>query len=182
MPIDFSNAWKTGIKIINDAISLLPNLALAIVIFLVFLVLAAAGTSLARRWVVRRKKHQGIALLLAQLVRTGILILGFLIAFSVIAPSFRAGDLIRLLGIGGVAIGFAFQNILQNFLAGILLLMQEPFRLGDLISVIGIEGNVEDIQARATMIKTKEGRHVLIPNSILFTSPVAVESPATKTP
>src|ERR1041384_434912 len=93
MPIDFSNAWKTGIKIINDAISLLPNLALAIVIFLVFLVLAAAGTSLARRWVVRRKKHQGIALLLAQLVRTGILILGFLIAFSVIAPSFRAGDL-----------------------------------------------------------------------------------------
>ncbi|MGA8554236.1 MAG: mechanosensitive ion channel domain-containing protein, partial [Candidatus Acidiferrales bacterium] len=57
----------------------------------------------------------------------------------------------RMLGIGSVAIGFAFQNILQNFLAGILLLVSEPFRLGDLISVTGIEGNVDDIQARATV-------------------------------
>jgi small conductance mechanosensitive channel len=123
MPIDFSGAWKTGIKIIDQSISLLPNLVLAILIFLVFLILASAGRSLARRWVERRQKHQGIALLFARLVRTSILILGFLIALSVIAPSFKAGDLIRLLGIGSVAIGFAFQNILQNFLAGILLLL-----------------------------------------------------------
>jgi small conductance mechanosensitive channel len=113
--------------------------------------------------------------LLARLVQTGIFVLGFLIAFSVVAPSFRAGDLIKLLGVGSVAIGFAFQNILQNFLAGILLLLQEPFQLGDLISVTGIEGNVDDIQARATVIATKEGRRVVIPNAILFTSPVAVE-------
>jgi small conductance mechanosensitive channel len=51
-----------------------------------------------------------------------------------------------LLGVGTVAIGFAFQNILQNFLAGILLLLQEPFQLGDFISVTGIEGTVYDIQ------------------------------------
>lgn len=180
MPIDFSNAWRAGARIIDQAISLLPNLALAIVIFLLFLVLASGGRSLARRWVQRRKRHKGIALLLAQLVRTTILILGFLIAFSVIAPSFKAGDLIRLLGIGSVAIGFAFQNILQNFLAGILLLLQEPFQLGDLISVIGIEGDVYDIQARATVIVTKEGRKVLIPNALLFTSPVAVQSGSAK--
>jgi small-conductance mechanosensitive channel len=53
-------------------------------------------------------------------------ILGFLIALSVLAPSFRAGDLIKMLGIGSVAIAFAFQNILQNFLAGILLLFRNP--------------------------------------------------------
>src|SRR5438477_9504973 len=175
MPIDFSSARKGGAKIVDEAISLLPNLVLAFIIFLVFLILASAVRSLARRWVERRKKHQGIALLLAQLVRTTILVVGFLIAFSIVAPSFRAGDLIRLLGIGSVAIGFAFQNILQNFLAGILLLLQEPFQLGDVISVVGIEGNVQDIQARATVIGTKEGRQVVIPNAILFTSPVAVE-------
>jgi len=180
MPIDFSNAWKTGVKIINEAISLLPNVLLAIVILLLFLLLAAAGKSLAHRWAQRRRKHQGIALLLARLVQTSIFILGFLIAFSAVAPSFKAGDLIKLLGVGSVAIGFAFQNILQNFLAGILLLLQEPFQLGDLISVTGIEGNVHDIQARATVITTKEGRRVVIPNAILFTSPVAVESAATK--
>jgi small-conductance mechanosensitive channel len=111
---------------------------------------------------------------MARLVHTGIAVLGFLIALSVIAPSFQAADLIKILGVGTVAIGFAFQNILQNFLAGILLLLQEPFRLGDVISVTGIEGNVSDIQARATVVKTKEGRDVIIPNAVIFTSPVAV--------
>jgi small conductance mechanosensitive channel len=81
---------------------------------------------------------------------------------------------IKILGVGTVAVGFAFQNILQNFLAGILLLMQEPFRIGDLISVTGIEGNVSDIQARTTLVTTQEGREVIIPNAVIFTNAVAV--------
>jgi len=175
MPIDFSNAWKTGISIINAGISLLPNLIIATIIFVVFLILAAASKSLTRRLALKRRTHQGVTLLISRLVQTSIVILGFLIAFSVVAPSFHASDLIKMLGIGSVAIGFAFQNILQNFLAGILLLVNEPFRLGDFISVTGIEGNVEDIQARATVVRTKEGRDVVIPNAVLFTSPVAVQ-------
>jgi small conductance mechanosensitive channel len=127
MPIDFSNAWNTGVKIINETISLLPNLLLAVLIFFAFLLISAGDKSLARRWVQRQPSHQGIALLMARLVQTSILVLGFLIALSVVAPSFKAGDLFKLLGVGTVAIGFAFQNILQNFLAGILLLLQEPF-------------------------------------------------------
>jgi len=174
MPIDFSNAWKTGARIINTGIALLPNIILAIVIFVLFLVLASASKSLTRRFAVKRRTHQGATLLISRLVQTSIVVLGFLIAFSVVAPSFQAADLIKMLGIGSVAIGFAFQNILQNFLAGILLLVNEPFRLGDLISVTGIEGNVDDIQARATVVTTKEGRRVVIPNAVLFTNPVAV--------
>jgi len=174
MPIDFSNAWKTGARIINTGIALLPNIILAIVIFVLFLILASASKSLTRRFAMKRRTHQGATLLISRLVQTGIVVLGFLIAFSVVAPSFQAADLIKMLGIGSVAIGFAFQNILQNFLAGILLLVNEPFRLGDLISVTGIEGNVDDIQARATVVTTKEGRRVVIPNAVLFTNPVAV--------
>jgi len=174
MPVDFSIAWKTGIKILNEVISLLPNIILGLLIFILFLVAASVAKSLTRRIVLRRIIHQGMALLLARLVHTSIALLGFLIAVSVIAPSFQAADLIKVLGIGTVAIGFAFQNILQNFLAGILLLMQEPFRLGDFISVTGIEGKVSDIQARATVITTKEGRSVIIPNAVIFTNPVAV--------
>jgi small-conductance mechanosensitive channel len=173
-PIDISNAWKSGARIINSSIALLPNFVLAIVIFALFLVLASASKSLTRRFTARRRTHRGVALLISRLVQTGIVILGFLIALSVVAPSFQAADLIKMLGIGSVAIGFAFQNILQNFLAGILLLVSEPFQLGDLISVTGIEGNVEDIQARATVVTTKDGRQVVIPNAVLFTNPVAV--------
>lgn len=174
LPIELSNAWNSGVSIINKGIALLPNLVLAIVIFVLFLILASASKSLTQRFTMRRRTHQGVSLLISRLVRTGIVVLGFLIALSVVAPSFQAGDLIKMLGIGSVAIGFAFQNILQNFLAGILLLVNEPFQLGDLISVTGIEGNVDDIQARATVVTTKEGRQVVIPNAVLFTNPVAV--------
>ena len=178
MPIDFSNAWNTGVRILNQCISLIPNLVIACITFLIFLVVASLCKSLVRRVAVQRRKHQGIALLLGRLVHTSIVILGFLVALSVIAPSFQASDLIKVLGIGSVAVGFAFQNILQNFLAGILLLLQEPFRIGDFISVAGIEGTVYDIQSRATVVTSKEGRQVIIPNAVIFTSPVAVEHPA----
>jgi small-conductance mechanosensitive channel len=174
MSVDFSVAWRTGAKIVNDTISLLPNVALGLGILGVFLIAASFAKSLTRRLVLRRLSHQGMALLLARLVHLGIVCFGFLIAISVIAPSFQTSDLIKVLGVGTVAIGFAFQNILQNFLAGILLLLQEPFRLGDFISVTGIEGNVSDIQARATIVTTKEGREVIIPNAVIFTNPVAV--------
>jgi small conductance mechanosensitive channel len=175
MPIDLSNAWKAGARIINTGIALLPNIVLALIIFILFLILASASKSLTRRFSLRRRTHQGVALLISRLVQTSIVVLGFLIAFSVVAPSFQAADLIKMLGVGSVAIGFAFQNILQNFLAGILLLVNEPFQLGDLISVTGIEGTVDDVQARATVVTTKEGRRVVIPNAVLFTNPVAVE-------
>jgi small-conductance mechanosensitive channel len=171
MSVDFSIAWKTGAKILNEIISLLPNIILGMLILILFLIVASFARSLARRIALRRLSHQGVALLLARLVHTSIAALGFLISISVIAPSFQAADLIKVLGIGTVAIGFAFQNILQNFLAGILLLLQEPFKLGDLISVTGIEGNVSDIQARATIVTTKEGREVIIPNAVIFTRP-----------
>jgi small conductance mechanosensitive channel len=174
MSVDFSIAWKTGAKILNEIISLLPNIILGMLILILFLIVASFARSLARRIALRRLPHQGVALLLARLVHTSIAALGFLISISVIAPSFQAADLIKVLGIGTVAIGFAFQNILQNFLAGILLLLQEPFKLGDLISVTGIEGKVSDIQARATIVTTKEGREVIIPNAVIFTNPVAV--------
>jgi|SRR5215469_3102244 len=182
MPIDFSNAWNTAIRIINQAIALLPNLLIALFVFSLFLIGAAVCKSLVHRLALNRQKHQGIALLLGRLVQTATVILGFLVALSVVAPSFQASDLIKVLGIGTVAIGFAFQNILQNFLAGILLLLQEPFRIGDFISVTGIEGTVDDIQSRATVVTTKDGRQVIIPNAVIFTSPVAVErAPAEQT-
>jgi small conductance mechanosensitive channel len=180
MSVYISIAWKTAAKMLNEILSLLPNFVLGMVIFILFLAASSLAKSLTRRVMLRRLPHQGMALLFARLVRTGIGLVGFLIALSVIAPSFQAADLIKVLGIGTIAIGFAFQNILQNFLAGILLLLQEPFRLGDLISVTGIDGNVSDIQARATIVTTKEGREVIIPNATIFTNPVAVGHPDTQ--
>lgn len=179
-PVNLSNAWKSGDRILNQAINLLPNLMIACAIFIVFVIAARVGKSLIERLGERRRMRQNASLLLGKLAQTVVVILGFLIAVSIVAPSFTASDLIKTLGIGGVAIGFAFQNILQNFLAGILLLLHEPFRIGDQISVTGLEGIVDTIQTRATIIHTKEGDRVVIPNAILFTNPVAVRGTKTE--
>lgn len=174
MHVDLSNAYKSGAKIINGAISLLPNLLLAVVVFVLFLILASALKSVVRRFAQRHQRRQSLAVLLGQLTYILAVILGFLIALSVVAPSFQAADLIKVLGVGSVAIGFAFQNILQNFLAGILLLLQEPFEIGDWINVTGLEGRVEDIQTRATIVTSQDGHRIVIPNAVLFTNPVTV--------
>lgn len=174
MSVDFSVAWHATLKIVNTVVSLVPNIILGFLIFLAFIFFAKAAKSVTRRYMYRRRRYRELGILFGRLVQTSIVALGFLIALSVVAPSFQVSDLIKILGIGTVAIGFAFQNILQNFLAGIILLLQEPFRLGDFISVTGIEGNVSDIQARATVVTTKEGRTVIIPNAMIFTNPVAV--------
>jgi len=175
MKIDLSNAWKSGSRILDMAVSLLPNAILAIVIFIACLFIASAAKSLVRRFSRQQQKRQSLGLLLGQLAPVTVVVLGFLISFSVIAPSFQAADLIKVLGIGSVAIGFAFQNILQNFLAGILILLHEPYRLGDTISSNGIDGVVHDIQARATVVSTADGHRAIIPNALLFTNPVIVK-------
>ncbi|MEL7226227.1 MAG: mechanosensitive ion channel family protein, partial [Cyanobacteria bacterium J06576_12] len=85
-------------------------------------------------------------------------------------------DALSALGIGGVAIGFAFKDILQNFLAGILILLTEPFAMDDQIIFGDYEGTVEHIQTRATTIRTYDGRRVVIPNAELFTNAVTVNT------
>jgi small conductance mechanosensitive channel len=112
----------------------------------------------------------------AWLAQGTLIILGLLVALVIALPSFRPGQLVQLLGISSVAIGFAFRDILQNFLAGILLLLTEPFRIGDQIHFKGYEGVVEDIQTRATMIRTYDSRRIVIPNAELFTNSVTVNT------
>lgn len=86
----------------------------------------------------------------------------------------RPGDIIGLLGLGSVAVSFAFQDIFKNFLAGILMLLHEPFQLGDQIIVEGFEGTVEEISMRSTQIMTYQGERVIVPNAIALTNSVRV--------
>ena len=121
-----------------------------------FLLLAASRVALSRllaNAIVSARPHARRAVRAGALARLTdyARLLGLLVALSIVAPSFQTADLIKILGIGGVAIGFAFQNILQNFLAGLLLLWSEPFRIGDDIKLDSFEGQVEEIQARATV-------------------------------
>jgi len=92
---------------------------------------------------------------------------GSSIACVIAFPAWRPGDIIGLLGLGSVAINFAFPDIFKNFLAGILLL-HEPFLWGDQIFVEGFEGTVEKISMCSTQILTDGGERVIVPNAIVF--------------
>ena len=173
---DFSLALERVRELSADLIGSIPNLILGILAFLIFYAIARGASSAAGQLTNRRIGGPGAALAVQRLTKGTILILGLLVALTVALPSFHPGDLIQLLGISSVAIGFAFRDILQNFLAGILILFTQPFRLGDQIVAGSYEGTVEDIQTRATFIRTYDGRQIVIPNSDLFTQKVIVNT------
>jgi small conductance mechanosensitive channel len=166
--------WESARHMAEAVIARLPSLILAAVVFFLFYILSAVVGRVIRR--TTRGHRENLGVVFSRLVGAATVLFGFLVAFSIVAPSFQAGDLIKLLGIGSVAIGFAFQNILQNFLAGLLLLWAEPFRVGDEIKIDAFEGTVEEIQTRATIIKTYDERRVVVPNADLFTHSVIVNT------
>jgi len=176
MDLEVSTAWTKIQGMINGAIALLPNLVLALIVFAIFWVIARGIKSLVRRATRRHRQARNLGLVLGRLSQGTVILLGLFVALSIVLPSFQPGDLIQLLGISGVAIGFAFRDILQNFLAGILILLTEPFEINDQIIFKDFEGTVEHIQTRATTIRTYDGRRVVIPNSELFTNSVTVNT------
>jgi small-conductance mechanosensitive channel len=153
----------------------LPNLGIAVVVFLFFVI----GAWISRRGVsafLRRRKRADLGLLLGGFSQWLVIILGLLVAATIIFPSVRPSDVLATLGIGSVAIGFAFKDILQNWLSGVLILYRQPFRPGDQICSGDFEGTVERIEARATLICTYDGQQVVIPNTDIYTRAVVVRT------
>lgn len=174
--IDLSVAYTTLERIGANLVAAVPRLLVAIV---VLVVLYLAGNAL--RLVFMRGAHgwrgrRNLELVIGRVLQAAVVAISTLVAATIAFPSFTAAGLIQLLGVSGIAIGFAFKDIFQNFLAGILLLITEPFSIGDEISVAGYEGTVEDIQTRATTIITYDHRRVVVPNADLFTKSVTVNT------
>lgn len=154
----------------------LPVLAVGVLVFAAFWVAAGAVRRGVRNLMERAGRSTGVTLVVARLSRWAALFVGLVVSLAVVSPGMGASDLIQLLGIGSVAIGFAFKDILQNFLAGILILLNQPFRIGDQIIAGSHEGTVEQVETRATTLKTYDGRRVVIPNGQLYTQAVVVNT------
>lgn len=162
-------------KWVDGFIRLIPNLVVAVLVIALFYGLG----SLARRIIrqrTSRKQRDNLGDVLGGFVRWVIIILGFLLGATIVIPSLKPGDLIAGLGVSSVAIGFAFKDILQNWLAGLLILLRQPFNTHDQIEVNGYEGTVERIETRATIIKTYDGQRAVIPNSDIYTNSVLVKT------
>ncbi|NJM73441.1 MAG: mechanosensitive ion channel family protein [Scytonema sp. RU_4_4] len=176
MNAEISAAWDKVQAMINGFITLLPNIVLAIIVFAIFFFVARTIKQVVRRLTRNRRHARNLGMVLGRLAQGATILVGLFISLTIVIPTLRAGDLVQLLGISGVAIGFAFRDILQNFLAGILILLTEPFQIGDQIVFKNFEGTVENIETRATTIRTYDGRRIVIPNSELFTNSVQVNT------
>ncbi len=167
MSFDYRVAFQSFQNMAVGFLRALPYILVALIVFALFYITAKTLRRVITQFTQSRKKHRNAGLVLGRLAEGGIMLLGILVALMIAIPSFKPGQLIQILGIGSVAIGFAFRDILQNFLAGLLILLTEPFRIDDQIIIGNYEGTVENIETRATFLRTYDGRRVVIPNSTL---------------
>jgi len=172
-PVDLvvakGHAWTNGFFL------QLPNFVAALIFLAVAYGIGKLVASGIRK-LSHRRHRLDLGMLLGSIAFGAIMIVAAMIAAAIVFPSVKPGDILATLGVGSVAVGFAFKDILQNLFAGVLLLINRPFRRGDQIVVKDYEGTVEHIESRATLIKTYDGRRVIIPNADIYTSPVTVNT------
>ena len=147
----------------------IPKLLSAVVIFVLSLYLARLVSNILKRVLLRRKAPAGVVQLLGQLTLWTIVVAGTITALQ---RFFEVTAFLTGLGILGFTVGFALQDIMKNFAAGILLLLQQPFHVGETIGVKGFDGTVMAIDLRATEMRAADGRVVILPNADLLSNPI----------
>lgn len=161
-------------------IRMLPQLALASLVLLFTWGVANLAHAGVERMTRRTRLRPSLAQLLVTLSRVLVWIFGILVAMAVVLPGVTAGSLLAVLGLGTVAVGLAFKDIFENFLAGVLIMLRKKMRIGDFIECEGIEGRVELITLRETYLRKLSNELTIVPNSYLFKNPVKIVTDATR--
>ena len=158
----------------DEGIRLLPQLAIAIFVLLATYLAARSARRIAERGLARTELRGTLVNLVETLVSVLIWTLGLLVTMSILLPSVTPANILAVLGLGSVAIGFAFKDIFENFLAGILIMLRKTMRIGDVIECADVEGRVEAISLRDTHLRHLSGELVIVPNGYLFKNPIKV--------
>jgi len=160
--------WETTL----DA---LPRVGIAIGIIVIGWVIGRGA-----RWVLRQRLQQSrthsFAKVMSKLGSWTVVFVSGLLALALTFPSVKPVDILAGLGFFSVAIGFAFQDILENTLAGVLLLFRQPFRSGDQITVVGQSGTVDEINIRETRLTTFDGELIIVPNRDVYKNVILVHT------
>ena len=154
----------------------LPNLVFAL-IWLLLVWLAAIVLRRVVHGVTRRARlRKSLQELADLLTRVAIWIVGLLVAATILFPSFSIAQIFAAAGVGGIALAFAAKDTLENFFAGVMLLIRETFQTGDFVECEGIEGQVERINIRDTYIRQTDGQLVVAPNSLFYQNPLTIRT------
>jgi len=156
-------------EILDKLVTALPNVGIALLIFIVSYYLAGVLSRLLKRVLTDRNTDREVTILLSQLTRWSIIVIG---AITALQRFFDVSAFLAGLGILGFTVGFALQEIMQNFVAGIILLIQQPFDVEDVIETDQFIGTILAINMRTTEMKTIDGRIVIIPNASILANPI----------
>jgi len=160
-------------EIISKIFILTPNIIMALGIFILFWIGGTIFKVIVRRIMEEKSPHANISQVLASIVKNIMIILGLITALGTLGVNISA--IVAGLGLTGFAFGFAFKDMLSNFISGVLIFIYEPFKLGDTIEVEGKIGKVIDINLRYVTIESEEQK-VLVPNSISVSKVISVKN------
>ena len=154
-------------EVITEFVTALPLFAVGLVIFLIFLFLARVATTLEFPYRRLRDKPliQGIV---RQAVRLVVVGAGVLLVLELFDLTALVGAVLGTAGVAGLAIGFAFRDIVENYLASLMLSVRQPFEANDFVKIDTHEGKVVRLSTRETVLMTFDGNHLRIPNAVVF--------------
>jgi small-conductance mechanosensitive channel len=148
--------------------SLIPNIIIGIIIIIVFIFLGRLFYNFVGKRIQLKWKDSIISNFISQSTKWAFYTFGLIIALNIVGFGDIASSLIAGAGIGAIIFGFAFKDIGENFLAGIILALKRPFEVGDIIEVDGYKGNVQNLDLRITHLRNVEGKDIYIPNSSII--------------
>lgn len=160
-------------------VRMLPELVVAILLLLLFVALAKGARSAVQALMNRATDHGPVKSLVGTAAYVAVLALGVFLALGILQLDKTVTSLLAGVGILGLALGFAFQDIAENFIAGVLISVRRPFTDGDLIESNGFMGRVEEVDLRTTLVRMPQGHVVRIPNGEVYGEPLTNYSNAT---
>src|SRR5438045_8419339 len=143
----------------------------ALVVAAVALLIARAVRGVTMRALARNRAQANVTVLLGNLAQLTVIVVGVLLILAIYTQG-AFGWILTSFSVVGIVIGLSLQDILKNFFAGVWVLIERPFRIGDSIEVTGYTGTVEEIAFRTTQLRTDDGREVIVPNGTFMTSAV----------
>ena len=157
-------------ELAGDLLVRLPLIVLALIVATVLLLIVRFMLMGVKRGMKRADVDFPVRRLVANLLRLVLIVLVVAVAFSI--AGVEVGALLAGLGLIGLGLALAMQNILENFIAGVLILMRKPYDRNEIIITNGVEGFVEDIDLRVTTIRAYDGTTILVPNADVLANPL----------
>ncbi|MBY5957246.1 mechanosensitive ion channel [Membranicola marinus] len=164
--------WDKLLEWYRLVVEMLPNFVLAVIIVIGFYFLARLIKKIVGKLVGKLLQRESLIKLLTTITYVLVIIIGMFVALSVLKLDKAVTSLLAGAGIIGLALAFAFQDFAANFMAGIMMAVRAPFKVGDLIETNDIKGRIKEIQFRTTELLSLQGQLVVIPNKDIFQNPL----------